>query len=127
MYDEIMHSRSTFYDQHARSCTIHKRNHVKVSSCTIVFLNTSNNVTYDVVAGGTTGNGESRVTLEANAHEMPLRPVVHGEKREQESLEAMYALPYEYTTLGPNEAKVYSMLHSTQPVKSKISYHDFIV
>ena len=70
----------------------------------------SDNITY--MAGGMTVNGESRGTLEASAYEVPLSSMqlaVRGNKREDrnyESLEATYALPYEYATLGPNEAKV---------------------
>ena len=94
----------------------------------------SDNITY--MAGGTTVNGESRGTMEAiySAYEVPLnsmQPAVRGNKREDrnyESLEATYALPYEYATLGPNEAKVlanqFCIQHSN---KSKVSYCDFVV
>ena len=85
----------------------------------------SDNVTYTagyIMAGGTTINGESRGSLEASAYEVPLssmQPAVRGNKREDrkyESLEAMYALPHEYATVGPNEAKVLInlILYSTQ-------------
>ena len=83
----------------------------------------SDNVTYTagyIMAGGTTVNGESRVTLKASAYEVPLssmQSAVHGNKREDrkyESLEATYALPHEYATVGPNEAKVLYNLYSTQ-------------
>ena len=72
--------------------------------------NYSDNITY--MAGGTSVNGEPRGALEAGAYEVPLSSMqlaVHGNKREErnyESLEATYALPDEYATVGPNEAKV---------------------
>ena len=77
----------------------------------IIVPNYSDNITY--MAGGMSVNGETRGTLEASAYEVPLssmQSAVRGNKREDrkyESLEATYALPYEYATVGPNEAKVF--------------------
>ena len=72
--------------------------------------NYSDNITY--MAGGMSVNGDPRRSLEASAYEVPLSLMQlavrgnEGEERNYESLEATYALPDEYATVGPNEAKV---------------------
>ena len=71
------------------------------------------NITYMTRDTRLSINGGTRSTLEASAYEVPVSSTMQlvQNNREQncQSLEATYALPYEYATQGPNETKVFNI------------------